>query len=170
MPKKITVKITEESDFLQEKLSQSKGNLERDRIKTLIYIKEGKFHFQNDICKELGRSEKTIRTWIQEYSKNGFKSLLKERRGGNNSRTISERAIKLISQKNRRPYNNLGFSSFMELKLLLEKELDEIIDYNALYSYYRRNHKKKFERLKIIFKKREISSRLDKQIRKLFPE
>lgn len=170
MPRKINVKVIEEIVFLQEKLSKAKGKLESDRIKTLIYIKEEKFHFQNEIGNDLGRSEKTIRTWIQNYDMNGIESFLKEKRGGNNIRTISDRALKLISKINKRSYNNLGFSSFIELKLLLEKELDEKIDYDALYSYFRKNHKKRFDRLKKIFKKKEISPRLDKQIKKMFPD
>lgn len=175
MPRKINVKIVEEIVFLQERLSMSKGKLESDRIKTLIYIKERKFDFQSEIGKDLGRSEKTIRTWIQNYSMNGIESFLKEKRGGNNIRTISDRAIKLISKINRRSYDDLGFSSFIELKLLLEKELDEKIEYSALYSYFRKNHEKRFDKLKKIFKKnifkkKEISPRLDRQIKRMFPE
>ena len=54
MPKKIILEIAESVEFLQREHSKSKGLLKKDRIKTLLYIKEGKFHFQSDIGKKLG--------------------------------------------------------------------------------------------------------------------
>lgn len=173
MPKKITIEIKESIDFLGKKLKQSKGKANRDRIKTLLYIKEGRFHFQTDIGKFLGRTEKTIRTWIQEYLENGYIGILEIKNGGNNTRTISDKAIKLISQKVKHP-TKFSFSSFMELKKILEEELDEIIDYKALYSHCRRNHKKEFDSLRKLMKanrgKKIISPRLNKQISKDFKE
>ena len=56
MPKKIILEIAESVEFLQREHSKSKGLLKKDRIRTLLYIKEGKFHFQSDIGKKLGRS------------------------------------------------------------------------------------------------------------------
>ena len=171
MPKKITIDIEESADFLQKKLSGARGKLKRDRIKTLLCIKEEEFYFQSEIGKKLGRTEKTIRDWIQMYSENGYSGLLKVKSGGNNTRTISDKAIKLISKKVKHP-NNFSFSSFMELKKLLEEKLDEIIDYQALYSHCRRNHKKEFDSLRKLMKAKRgvkvISPRQNKKISKDF--
>lgn len=171
MPKKITLEIKENADFLKKKLKQSKGKANRDRIKTLLYIKERRFHFQSDIGKVLVRTEKTIRRWIQEYRENGYTGILEIKDGGNNARTISDKAIKLISKKVKHP-NNFSFSSFMELKKLLEEELDEIIDYQALYSHCRRNHKKEFDSLRKLMKAKRgikvISPRQNKKLSKDF--
>lgn len=163
MPKKITIEIKESADFLEGKLKQSKGELQRDKIRTLLYIKEKEFHFQSDIAKDLRRTEKTIRVWIQEYSINGYRALLEEKRGGNNTRTISNKAIKHASifsneisklkkmSKEDWISFDLDLSSFVELKLLIEKELGEKIEYHALYSHFTKNHEIEFNFLKDFF-------------------
>lgn len=99
MPKKITIAIEESVDILKKKLSVSRGKPRRDRIKTLLFIKEEEFHYQSEIGKKLGRTEKTIRNWLKEYQENGYLGLLKVKIGGNNTRTISDKAVKLISKK-----------------------------------------------------------------------
>lgn len=180
MPREITIDIKESVEFLQEKLSQSKEKLKEDRIKTLLYIKEKKFHFQSDIGDDLGRTEKTIRSWIQEYSKNGYRGLLTVKSGGNNTRTISDKAVKLISKfvklfskKKWSPYD-FEISSFIELKFLLEKKLGETIDYDALYSHFRRNYKAEFKLLRDLIKEKrkteKISPRRKEQISKEIDE
>lgn len=163
MPKKTTIKIKESIEILRKRLSESRGKLSSDKIKTLLYIKEGKFHFQSDIGKDLGRTEKTIRDWIKEYSINGYRNLLKDKRGGNNTRTISCKAVKHASKFSNGIYLlkdmsekdmgsfDLDLSSFKELKLLFEKKLGEKIEYHALYSHFRRNHKVEFNYLKDLF-------------------
>jgi transposase len=173
MPKKTTIKIKESIEILRKRLSESKGKLSSDKIKTLLYIKERKFHFQSDIGKDLGRTEKTIRDWIKEYSINGYRDLLKDKRGGNNTRTISNKAVKHASkvsngisllkdmslEKDRVSFD-LDLSSFIELKLLFEKKLGEKIEYHALYSHFRRNHKVEFNFLKDLFlEKRKAKKR-----------
>jgi transposase len=178
VPKKITIKIKESAEYLYEKLSESKGKQKEDRIKTLLYIKEKKFHFQSDIGEDLERTEKTIRAWIREYQENGFSGLLKVKSGGNNTRTISEKAVKHISKyikyltKEERSPNEIKFSSFIELKLRLEEDLAETINYDALYSHFRRNYKSEYKILKKIFSdnrhEKGISPRLNKQIEKQF--
>jgi len=90
--KKITIEIKECVEFLQKEHSNAKGVIKKDRIKTLLYIKQEKYHFQSDIGKKLGRIEKTVRDWIKEYVELGFSTLLEVKSGGNNTRTISDKA------------------------------------------------------------------------------
>jgi transposase len=178
MPKKITIDIKESAEFLYKTLSESEEKLKQDKIKTLLHIKEKKFHFQSDIGENLERTEKTIRAWIQEYSENGYSGLLKVKRGGNNTRTISAKAIKHISKfikhvpEKEGDANMIEFSSFIELKSKLEERLGETINYDALYSHFRRNYKTEYKILIKIFshnrRKKEISRRLSKQIEKQF--
>jgi transposase len=143
MPKKITLEIKESVEFLQKEHSKAKGLLKKDRIKTLLYIKEGKYHFQSDIANKLGRTEKTIRVWLQDYLRDGYESLMEVKSGGNNTKTISERAKVFIAEKVKD--QNTTITSYIELQLLLEQELGEKILYGALYSHCRRNHKTKLK-------------------------
>ena len=66
MPKKISIIIEESLEFLEKSYSKVQGALKKDRIKTLIFVKSGQYYFQSDIAKKLGRTEKTIRDWLQE--------------------------------------------------------------------------------------------------------
>ena len=143
MPKKIAIEIQESVDFLRREHSKTKSLLKKDRIKTLLYIKAGKYHFQSDIGKKLGRTEKTIREWLQEYDKNGYSSLLEVKSGGNNTRTISEKAQIFIAEKIADPSTTI--TSYIELQSLLEQELGEKVIYGALYSHCRRNYKSKLK-------------------------
>lgn len=59
-------------------------------------MKPNKFEYQSDIGKKLGRAEKTVRGWLQNYQNVGFKSLLEVKIGGNNTKTISQKAIDFI--------------------------------------------------------------------------
>ena len=68
--------------------------------------------------------------------------------------------------------NKIEFSSFIELKSKLEERLGETINYDALYSHFRRIYKTEYKILIKIFshnrRKKEISRRLSKQIEKQF--
>lgn len=143
MPKKITIEIEESVEFLQREHSKAQGLLKKDRIKTLLYIKEGNYHYQSDIGKKLGRAEKTIRGWLQEYSKEGYSSLLEVKSGGNNTKTISEKAQSFIAEKVQDA--NTTITSYVELQLLIEEELKESVAYGALYSHCKRNYKSKLK-------------------------
>ena len=143
MPKKISISVEESIDFLEKSYSKVQGSLKKDRIKTLIYIKTGKYFFQSQIAEKLGRTEKTIRDWLLSYSKVGFSGLIEVKSGGNNTKTISKNMICLIEKKV--TDSKTTITSYVELKLLLEEELKEEINYNALYSHCRRKFKSKLK-------------------------
>lgn len=162
MPKKIKIEIAETIEFLRNEYLKAKGELKKDRLKVLIYVKEGKYHFQSDIAKKLGRTEKTVRQWMQEYAQSGLPSLLKVSSGGNNTRKISEKALELIANKIVDVETTI--TSYVELQLIIEEELGEKIPYGALYSHCRRkfksklkvarkSHHKKDEKAEELFKK-----------------
>jgi transposase len=160
MPKKINIEIAETLEFLRNEHLKAKGELKKDRLKVLIYIKEEKYYFQSDIAKKLGRSEKTVRQWIQEYAQSGLSSLLKVCSGGNNTRKISEKALELIS--NKILDEGTIITSYIELQLIIEEELNEKIPYGALYSHCRRKHK---SRLKVA---RKSHHKKDEKAEELF--
>jgi transposase len=143
MPKKIAIEIHESLEFLKREYSKSRSILKKDRIKTLLYLKEGKYNFQSDIGKKLGRTEKTIRGWVQQYLNGGFSNLVKIESGGNNTRTISLLAQKFIADKVNDA--NSTVTSYVELNSLIEQELKEKLAYGALYSHCKRKHKSKLK-------------------------
>lgn len=93
--------------------------------------------------RKIGRTEKTLRTWIQDYEKNGLFSLLEVNSGGNNTKTLSEKVISLIDEKIKDCKTTI--TSYVELKHILELESGGNIAYGALYSHCRRKHKSKLK-------------------------
>jgi transposase len=143
MPKKINIDIKEEFDFLEKSLAKTVGSLKQDRLKTLLLIKKGKHYFYSDIAKKLGRTEKTIRVWVQEYLKNGISGMLEVKSGGNNTKKISEKMALSIEQK--LTDSKTTITSYVELLELLKEELNESVNYGALYAHCRRKHKAKLK-------------------------
>lgn len=143
MPKKISITIQESVDYLERSYSKTTSRLRQDRIKTLLLVATKKYHFQSDIAKKLGRTEKTIRDWLKLYSTSGFSSLLEVKSGGNNTKTLSEDVIALIEDKITNPKTTI--TSYVELRLLLEEQTNEKVAYGALYSHCRRKFKSKLK-------------------------
>lgn len=143
MPKKITLLIAEDLEFLLREHSKSPSSLSKDRIKALIYIKKGKYAFQSDIAQKLGRTEKTVRGWLQRYSQVGFSGLTRIKSGGNNTKVLSDKAKVFIAEK--LTDSTTTITSYIELQLLIAKELEETVPYFALYAHCRRKHKSKLK-------------------------
>jgi len=141
--KKITLSIAEDLEFLHREHSKSSSSLSKDRIKALIYIKEGKYAFQSDIAHKLGRTEKTVRGWLQKYSQVGFSGLTAIKSGGNNTKVLSDTTKDFIAEKLLDPTTTI--TSYVELKLLIAQELGETVPYFTLYAHCRRIHKSKLK-------------------------
>ncbi len=143
MPKKLTIRISEDKDYLEKLFSKIVKPLKKDRIKALIYIKSGKYVYQKAIAKKLGRKEETVGTWLRRYEQGGLELLLEVKSGGNNTRTLSERVLSSIEEKMTAPKTTI--TSYVELKAILEQESGEKIAYGALYSHCRRKYKSKLK-------------------------
>ncbi len=143
MPKKINIEISESVDFLEKEQSKATGILKKDRLKTLLFVKQGKYQYQSEIGVKLGRTEKTIRGWIQEYSKNGYQSMLEVKSGGNNTRTIGSDVAGFIAKKVSDVHTTI--TSYIELQLLIEEEFGQKITYGALYTHCKSKHKSKLK-------------------------
>lgn len=143
MPKKIQIDMKEELDFLEKSLSKTLGSLKQDRLKTLLLIKKEKYYYYSDIAKKLGSTEKTIRVWVQEYLQSGISAMLPVKSGGNNTKKISDKMSSSIEQKLTDPKTTT--TSYVEFLELLKVELNESVNYGALYAHCRRKHKAKLK-------------------------
>lgn len=169
MPKKIDITISESVDYLKKSYSKVTSRLQQDRIKTLLLIAEKKYHFQSDIAKKLGRTEKTVREWLKLYTSSGFSALVEVKSGGNNTRTLSDAVLALVEQHVMNPKTTI--TSYVELQGLIEEQTNEKVAYGALYSHCRRkfksklkvarkSHYKKDPEAELLFKNTEKSAKL----------
>jgi transposase len=143
MPKRIDIIISESVEFLEKTLAKTKEPLKKDRIKILLFVKTGKYLFKSDIAKKLGRHQCTIKKWLDDYSSSSMREFIKVKSGGNNTKKISERMINFIDEKLTNPKSNI--TSYLELKVILEEELNTTIPYTTLYSHCKRKYKSKLK-------------------------
>ena len=85
----------------------------------------------------------TIGLWIKLYEQDGLSGIVAIKSGGNNTKVISNRAISFISDK--LSTANTTITSYVELQLLIEEELNQKIPYGALYAHCRGKHKSKLK-------------------------
>jgi hypothetical protein len=62
---------------------------------------------------------------LQQYLKDGYLSLVEVKSGGNNTKTISEKAQFFIAEKVNN--KNTTITSYVELQLLIEEELKGLL-------------------------------------------
>lgn len=143
MPKKIETVIQEDLTTLKKLYQSSTTELRRDRLKMLYYIKRKSYSYRSDLAKKIGRRPTTVGLWIKLYEQEGLSGILQIKSGGNNTKVISNKAIAYIS--NKLSTANTTITSYVELQLLIEEELNQKIPYGALYTHCRRKHKSKLK-------------------------
>ena len=165
MPKKIETIIKEDLDCIKKMYQSSITELRRDRLKMLYSIKRETYCYRSDLAKKLGRSPTTVGLWIKLYEQKGLLGLLQIKSGGNNTKIISSKAIAYITEKLHTTSTTI--TSYVELQLLIEEDLNQKIPYGALYAHCRRNHKSKLKvSRKVHYKKDPEAEMLFKNTRK----
>lgn len=143
MPKKIDITITEDLKSIDKMYQSSLTTLRKDRLKMLYYIKRGDYTYRNQIAKKLGRRPTTIGDWVSLYKQGGLEKLICINSGGNNTRSISPEATLYIANKLTNSATTI--TSYIELQLLIEEDLNQTVAYGALYSHCRRKDKSKLK-------------------------
>lgn len=143
MPKKISLNIEEDLEFLKKRYESTQTELIRDRLKMLHYIVAKRYEYRSDIAKKLGRRPTTIGSWISLYREKGLQGLLDVKSGGNNKTVITQDAKNFIANKVLDEKTNI--TSYVELQLLLSEELNLQINYATLYAHCRTKHKTKLK-------------------------
>ena len=113
MPKRIDIEIQESIPTLQKKIRNSKSPKEKDRLKALLYIKEGKVSYQTELVKKLRYDRKTIYTWLQSYKTGGLSAYLSTHYSINTKQVIREETKIALSKKLSDPYH--GITSYVSL-------------------------------------------------------
>lgn len=139
MPKRINIEILETESVLRNLLRKTSTEMYRARIKTLLMLKLNQVSYQNEIGNKLGYTEKTIRTWLQLYKRDGIEKYLKVNFKTNVKKKISnELADSIFNELNN---NETTITSYVELLAILEAKYKVILPYTTLYSHCRRRHK-----------------------------
>jgi len=90
MPKIIDEEITESESELLYLLRKQTKILQYSRVKTLLFIKQGKVKYTSEIAAKLNRSRKSIYNWLQLYQNEGIQAYLEVASRGSRNEKLSD--------------------------------------------------------------------------------
>lgn len=141
MPKQINISLKESEKELCSRLRKAKS--ERERLRALILLKEGKVVYQSQLAQKLGFTEKTVREWLKPYNEYGLSESITIKVGGNNARVISDKVIDFIASQLTNSQTTVTYN--FEIQDLIDSNFNEATDYGTLYAHCRRRHKSKLK-------------------------
>jgi len=156
------LEIVESLDFLEKSFKNSDNFKIRQRIQSLLLLKQKKFKRQVDLADYLGVDYSSLKRWIKQYKEFGYNSLTTLRSGGNYQGVISHSLHKALETKvkdSEKPL--LGYWHAVDW---VKENFDEEIKYQTLRSYLirhfqtkkkhpRKSHYKKDQQALEVFKK-----------------
>ena len=136
-----SIKIEEDIKSLEEAFKSNNNFKVRQRIQSLLLLKQEKFKRQIDLANYLGVGHSTLKTWIKQYKEFGYDSLVTIKSGGNYKGVISESLHQALEEKvNDSEHPLLGYWDAVSW---VKENYDQEINYQTLRSYLIRNFKTK---------------------------
>lgn len=139
MPKQIEIEILESESTLKNILRKTTTDMYKARIKTLLLVKVNNLKYKKDIAEKLGYTEKTIRTWLNLYKKEGLTNYLKVNFKSNMIKKISKELSDSIFEELSNPDTTI--TSYAELLGIIKENHQVDLPYTTLYSHCRRKYK-----------------------------
>ena len=156
------LEIEESITTLEKAFKSSKNFKVRQRIQSLILLKQQRFKRQVDLAEFIGVGHSTLKFWIKQYREFGFESLTTLQSGGNYKGVISESLHKALEAKvNDSETPLLGYWHAVDW---VRDNFEQTIKYQTLRAYLirhfktkkkhpRKSHYKKDEQALEVFKK-----------------
>ena len=156
------LEIEESITTLENAFKSSKNFKVRQRIQSLMLLKQQRFKRQVDLAEFIGVGHSTLKSWIKQYREFGFESLTTLESGGNYKGVISESLHKALEAKVNDSENPLlGYWHAVDW---VRDNFGQTIKYQTLRAYLirhfktkkkhpRKSHYKKDEQALEVFKK-----------------
>ncbi len=156
------IAIEESLKDLGKDFRDSKNFKVRQRIQSLILLKEGKFKRQADLAAYIGIDHSSLKRWIKQYKTSGYTSLITLKSGGNYKGVISESLHRALESKVNDSEDPL--LGYWHAVAWVEENFNQDINYQTLRSYLirhfqtkkkhpRKSHYKKDQQALEVFKK-----------------
>jgi len=137
MAKPLTFKVKESLSELK-KLHKSAPSHIAPRIKMLLAVKQSdRALSKNDLAESVGVNHNSIQEWRRRYVAGGLAALLKDGRVGFKPSVISKESHQKIRVKLHNPVG--AFTSYKDLQIWVDTELEKGINYNTLRHYVKRH-------------------------------
>ena len=135
------LEIKESLCFLEKEFKRSNNFKIRQRIQSLLLLKQQKFKRQIDLAEYLGISHSSLKRWIKQYKDYGYDSLTILNSGGNYKGVISDSLHKALEDKVKKSENPLlGYWHAVDW---VKENFNEEINYQTLRSYLIRHFQTK---------------------------
>ena len=133
--------IEEDLKTLEDAFKKTKNFKVRQRIQSLLLLKQGKFSRQIDLANYLGVGHSTLKTWIKQYKEFGYDSLVTIKSGGNSKGVISDSLHQAPEEKMNDSEDPL--LGYWHAVSWVKETYNQEINYQTLRSYLIRNFKTK---------------------------
>jgi transposase len=138
MAKQIDIHIKESESELRTLLKRQKRLLQYQRLKALLFIKQGKVTYSYELAKKLKRERRTIYNWLNLYEQKGIESYLRIKSRGSRKEVITETVKQAISNKLADSTTNI--TSYVDLLAWLKEHSGTVLKYKTLYSHCKTHH------------------------------
>lgn len=143
MSRKSSIIVTESIKELKYLSHREHDYRIRQRIKCLIYTKEGKFKGQLELSNYLGVDYSTVKRWLKKYREGGLSSLTQLNIGGQRPSVISPELHEALSEKLNDSRNPL--LGYLDAVLWVKNNHGINLKYTTLREYMIRHFKTKLK-------------------------
>lgn len=136
MANPLEFKVKESISELKKLLKSEPVHMASKIRMLLIAVQSNKPMSKNDLARQVGVNPNSIQSWRSTYLRHGISDLLKDGRIGFKPSVISKQSHKKIEKKLNNPQQ--GFTSYRELQVWVDENLEKGINYNTLRHYVKR--------------------------------
>ena len=131
----VKIEITESAETLKKLLTNASTPQEKERIKTIYWLKTKTVETVKQIAIMLGRNRVTVQKWLRQYRVGGMNLLLKSKKNqGGRPRAIPLDAVEKLREELKNPE---GFSSYGEIQQWLKICFDVDVAYRTVHELVR---------------------------------
>lgn len=133
MGKKAYLEIKETEQELRKLISKQKKDKNKNRLRSLLYIKQKKYDTRQELSDALGYHIRTMEKWLAIYKKDGLKAMLLPNTVVRESKIITKKIHEGLSDRLNDPEK--GFRSYVEAQQWVKDEFEVEIKYHWLRKY-----------------------------------
>lgn len=143
MGKRSNLEVKETESELKRLISKQVKQKNKDRLRSLLYIKTGKYRTQEDLATGLGYHRRTMERWLSKYKSGGLSSMLIPDVLERKSEIVTSEMHNGLSKRLHDPEN--GFRSYVEAQHWVEQEYGVKMTYHWLRKYMIKKFKSKIK-------------------------
>ena len=137
MSKAHSIEIKESLSFLKDIYRKEQNIRKKNRIKSLICLKEGRFSTRAELANHLHIDYATLKRWLKEYRTSGLSSFKEIKSGGNRASAISAEIHEGLKVKLSDSHNPLR--GYWDAVLWVQSNYGQTLNYHTLRGYLKRH-------------------------------